>query len=315
MNKKISLFVGVVLVLILILSMVLLLIPSGSDSVRIAYLPISAALPLFVALENNYFDDPVEIVKVQSTKQALDSIISGGVDVAIGISSVETISLLSRYPETLKIFTLSSLSKNSRFEGILVKKGSIIKTIKDLENKKIGVFPGLTARKFLNYYLELNSVDISRIKYIPLTPPNQIGALLSGRIDALFAYEPTKTIALGKKIAIEIQDSVFGEIQDPLFIGVSVFAKNFWSEEYKSAKKIQEAIDKSINWIDKNPIRSKIILAKYTPLSEALALKSPYLTEMKLVKKSDVKQFSRFIDLVQQLNLSGAVDSNAVVVI
>lgn len=306
MKTKILSALITIFLLLLIVGTSIFLLPLEQEAVRISYLPISASLPLFVAIENNYFseeDIEIETIELQNAKQAIDSIIAGRTDVVISIPNTETLSAESRSPNTLKIFTLSALSKNSHFEGILVKKDSEIKTINDLKDKKIGVFPGLTAKTFLKTYLKKKKIDTESIKYISLTSSNQIGALSSGSIDALFAYEPIKTIALTKGLAIEIQDSVFGQVQDPLYLASSSFSQKFLNENPETAKKVKKVLEKSIIWMRENPQEAKLILPKYTSMTEEIALKSPYLPEIGTIKESDIEQFQKFVDLLNELGL------------
>jgi len=71
--------------------------------------------------------------------------------------------------------------------------------LEDLEGKKIGVFPGSTATNLLKKFLSDNNIDISKIEFIQIVPPNQLPALYGGSIDVLHAYEPTTAIALQRK--------------------------------------------------------------------------------------------------------------------
>ena len=68
-----------------------------------------------------------------------------------------------------------------------------------MEGRKIGVFPGSTATNLLKKFLSDNNIDISKIEFIQIVPPNQLPTLYEGSIDVLHAYEPTTAIALQRK--------------------------------------------------------------------------------------------------------------------
>jgi len=308
MLKKLNttkLLVSMIILAIIVIGAITVFYPEQeTKTVKIGYLPISASLPLYIGVEKGYFEGiDVELVKLQSTNQLVDGLISNNVDTVIAVASQPLLSAESLQPGSFKVFTLSALKEDSGFEGLLVKKDSDIKKLSDLENKKIGVFPGSTAKTFLKLFLDKEGVKTENIEYIPLTPPNQIGALSSGSIDALFAYEPTKTIALSKGIAVILDEPVFSRIQNPFYIGVSAFSKRFVENDPDAAEKVKDGLYRSIDFMRQNERESKLILTKYTSLTEDLALKSPYMSVMLKLNEIDKTQFQELIDLLLEQEL------------
>src|SRR6185295_15959993 len=84
------------------------------------------------------------------------------------------------------------------FDSIIVPQNSSLQTLADIQGKKVGVFPGSTGTNVLKYTMRKKGLDPSQTTFLQLTGANQLSALESGSIDALFAYEPTFTIAMQK---------------------------------------------------------------------------------------------------------------------
>lgn len=250
--KKTKLIVSILIMLILIIGVIYLFYPKVEErkTVRIGYLPIVASLPLYTAQENGYFKEwgiNIEAIQLQTSNQIIEALIRGDIDIGIGLSSVPVLAAESKDPGKMKIFSVSDLTKERPFDYLITNKEEIT-SIKNLEGKKIGVFPGSTAKNFVKRYLQNAGVETTNIKWIDITPPNQLPALYSGSIDALHSYEPITTIALKNPEVKVLAIGVYSEVFDHTPVGVSVISSSFLKNYPNLAKNTILSFNKAFDF-------------------------------------------------------------------
>ncbi|MFW9969644.1 MAG: ABC transporter substrate-binding protein [Candidatus Odinarchaeota archaeon] len=248
------------------------------NEITIGYLPIIAHLPAMVAEHEKYFDDVVVNFKVYgSSNDLLNDLINNEINCATTVA----FSPLANYYSTLdstgntefpvKIFSYSKTSLKNPFDGVFVNESSGIDSLNDLEYKRIGLFPGTTAKNILSYLLENQyNIEPSTIKWVYLPPSTQIESLRSGDIDALFTYETVRTIAENNNFK-KIHGSVIASVLNDAPYGCSAINTNFYKENKEVSKKVINALNKSIAYINDNPESSRIILQESLSLSDEIA--------------------------------------------
>ncbi len=244
------------------------------NTVRIGYLPILASLPLYVAQENQYFEAEginVEVVQLQSSNQLVDALVRGDIDIVVESSAVPVLIVETIDPNEIEIFSVSDITPQTPFDSIIVQEDSDLARLKDLEGKKIGVFPGSTATNLLKVYLEDNGVDTSKIEFVKIIPPNQLPALYEGSIDALHAYEPTSTIAIESNNAKKLYGSVYAEQLNHNPQGVALVSSDFIKENPELAEKVINSFDKATDFMKTNDKETREIITKYVKVDEGVA--------------------------------------------
>lgn len=101
-------------------------------------------------------------------------------DIAQG-SIPSAIAALAQSPG-FKLFALNA--PNQKFEGILVKRDSPIKTLADLAGKKIACSKGGTSEYLILKALQQNGVDAAKVERTYLAPPQTAAVFNSGQVDA-----------------------------------------------------------------------------------------------------------------------------------
>ncbi len=275
-------------------------------TVRIGYLPIMTAMPLFVAQEKGFFADEgvtVEAIPVQTSNQMTEALIRGDIDFSVDSSQVPTVVAETIDPGKIKIFSMPDRSYPDKpFDSILVAKGSPIHSLKDLEGKRLGVHPGSTATAMVGHYLKGKGIDISTITFVPLTPATQLGALTSGSIDALHALEPTIAIAVDQDVAEVMYGSIYAQLVPgaQAILGGSSVSTDFLEKEPALARKTIRALDKANQFVLDHESEARKVLPSHMKLSDTasekvvLAYKSP-TSQMDFVKEQ------KFLDLLYQL--------------
>lgn len=316
-NQKIKLIFKMIGVLFLLLVSVNTLARSVDDStiVRIGYLNITASLPFFIAEDQGYFSSEgikYEAFPTATSNQLVDGIVAANLDVFIESSAVPVLAVQSQAPGRLKVFSVSSITKKSPFDAILVKEDSPIINISDLVGKKIGVFPGSTATVLLKKHLADSGMDVTGITFIPIPPQNQITSLLTGNVDALHAYEPTIAIGLEKGLR-KIYGSVYADMLEPNPQGVAVISTKFIKEHPSLAIKVIAALERAMVFMREDETEARKILAKRLNLDVSVANRSGFLY-MLPHNEIDTTIFQKYADMLSTLEeIKGKIDVNSLI--
>ena len=248
--------------------------------VKIGYLPITADVSFFVAIEKAFFEKEnikIKPIKFTSSNQAMDALLSGRISGAIMIGYSTLFTIFSKSPESFKIIQSGVETKDKFTSRIIVPLDSDIMNIKDLKGKSIGTYSGLTQRLNLllilsNFFEEPEKV----IKIIQVESNLQIPSFYARRFDALFTIDPFATIAIHKKIGKSIVDSPRAKyIVNPFPTCATVLSTDFINTNPELAKKIKRILDTATNWAEINHEEASLIISseKYTNIPNEIALK------------------------------------------
>ncbi|MFC1723802.1 ABC transporter substrate-binding protein [Nanoarchaeota archaeon] len=164
--------------------------------VEIGYKTHLLYLPAYVAQANKYFEQEgldVELVKFESTNHLVEAILTGRIDAGIGgINALVPLTIEGKSPGSLKIFNLGILTDS--FDYLLVRKDSEIRSVKDLAGKTISAHPGSSVLLFIQ--LMIDKERLQDVTIVQTAPAQQLSALSSGSIDAIFVLEPLATIGI-----------------------------------------------------------------------------------------------------------------------
>lgn len=301
-NKLIIGLIGIILVV----SITLLVIPSNEEGIKIGYKAHIGYLPLFVAIENGYFDEQnleVEPIKFESTDFMIRALLSEELNALIGINTLTAFAVEQQDPGRLKIFTAQTYTTEYYADQILVHKDFDITSIKDLKNKKIALMHGSTFLKFFEIILEKNDLSLEDIEITQLEPKLQLQALASKSVDAILSMEPLGTMALEKDIAKSISNAPFATyIMNPFPIGVGVIPSDFIKKNYGKTQKLIIATNKAVDFIQSNPEESKSIASKWTnmPLETSLKIN---LNKFEKLEESNKEQMQKVADFYYEIGL------------
>ena len=274
--KNTKLFITILVIALIVVGAFFVFSPKQEEQrvVKIGYLPIMASLPLYVAQENNYFTEQgiqIEAIQLQSSNQLVDALVRGDIDIVVESSAVPALIAETIDSGKMKIFSVSDITPETPFDSLIVKQDSSLSSLKNLEGKKIGVFPGSTATNLLKKFLSDNNVDVSKIEFIQIVPPNQLPALYEGSIDVLHAYEPTTAIALQSGNAKKLYSSIYAEQLNHNPQGVALISAKFIRENSELAKKTITAFNQASDFISENDAETRDIVVKYVKVERNVA--------------------------------------------
>lgn len=312
MNRGRKITYGLSLIATLLLIVYLVIPETKIVTVRIVTPPlIIASLPHWVAEELNYYTDEHLDVKTTSYNNSagmVGALYAGDADFLPAVSLVDVVQAsYFKGSDRAVIISHSRMRPSPPFEGLIVPVGSDISTFLDLENKSIGVYPGITSAATVKYFLEKNGVNVSKIKFIKLAPPHHLGALMRGDIAASHSYDPFKTQFIANGSARALGDSLYGSLNNPSAIGVSVISSDFLKNNPAGARKIALVWNKSIDFIRNNPKKAREILARKLKLKSNVAKDAVWVdaTRTDEISIADVKA------TIATMQQAGVIDKQA----
>ncbi len=273
--------------------------PRRADRVRLAYPPIMASLPVFVAEDRQLFAHEgvsTRTVSFSSSNDMVNALVAGQVDMLPAVSLIPLIHLEIQSPGKVRVFSHSRMRPENSTYRIVVKSESKLKAVADLEGKRIGVFPGTSATRLLSTFLARKGVNAGSITFVQLPSSAQVSSLESGAIDALFAYDPLTVIsAPGRYRALS--NSVYAELIEPCPLGVSVISRDFERAHPQSATRAVHALQQGIDYMASNPEQARALLPRFTRMTPETAARVN-VADITLSNQVDSVVLQRFIDLL-----------------
>jgi NitT/TauT family transport system substrate-binding protein len=254
--------------------------------VKIGYIAVTQALPLFIAEQEKIFTSnniEAELVKFEQPTQLMESFLTGQIDVvgftgATGILSIAN----SKNPEAFKILNSGYASSENPVD-VLVAKDPNSKSIIDLKGKTCGILAGPQFKAMFTKVAKdggLSSAPkgtLADINYQEM-PVSDFGSnLASGNIECVLGLEPFGSVAESKKIGKIITKAPISQALGGRFYGVtSAVNKQFLDKNPSIAKNIVTAFDKALELANSPTLEQKQNLMTKIGLPLSLADKLPY---------------------------------------
>lgn len=287
-----------------------------ASEVRVAYPPMVASLPFVIARDAHLLSANNVAVKdtlFTSSNDMLNSMVAGQSDLIPAISIVPIIQLEIQHPGRVRLYSHSQMTAAYAIDAILVKANSSIKSLAELEGKKIGLFPGTAPTNFMKAFLRRKGVAIDRITWVQLAPPAQIASLTAGAVDALFTYEPVTTTALAQPAFRKLHGSIYTDLLDPSPIGASVISREFERKHPDAARQVLKALDEATAEQNQHPEKYRAMVAAILKTPSEIADKVN-IVPATLSSANDVASLQKFIDLLYEIGeIPEKIDANRLV--
>ena len=287
-------------------------VPPLDRPIKTAYIPLTANLPLFVAMEKGFFQKNgirVEAVEVSNPNDLATAIVSNKIDFATVMAYTIIFPSALEHPNAFKLFHSTEEDEKNYTASIVVKKDSTLKTIDDLRGKKVGVYGGLVQTNFLKAILVGAGIKLSEVKIVEINPRLQIQGLLAGEFEALSTTEPTSNVATAKGNArLLVENPRVKYIMNPFPSTATVVGTAFLSEHPVETRAILKSLDEAVDFIKQNPTEAKRFLLKYTPIPSEV--ESQVLNDLKLLHylkpgEENVKSVQRLADYLYDNKIVG----------
>lgn len=265
---------------------------------------------IYVAQENGYFEEVGLKVKiVQPPEDGAEVLVASG-KAEFGISFQDSMAPALTGEETLPITAVAAVIQHNT-SGIISRKGEGMVTPKGMEGHSYATWNGPIELATLRQVVEKDGGDFAKIKQIPSTVTDEVSALKSESVDALWIFYGWAGVKAELE-ELETDYFAFKDI-DPVFdyyTPVIIAGNRFLEEQPERARAFLSAVSKGYEFAIDNPEKAAEILCKANPeLDEALVKASQkYLAEQ---YQADAKQWgyidgtrwNRFYNWLNEKNL------------
>jgi NitT/TauT family transport system substrate-binding protein len=241
----------------------------GTTTVKVGIIPILDVAPLYLGQEKGFFSKhglKLSMTPAQGGAAIVPGVVSG--QFQFGFSNVTSLMIAQTNNVPVKAIAngvASTGKKGADFGGIEVKKGSSLKTAKDLEGKTVA----LNTLKNINETAVRAAVhtaggDPSKVKFVELAFDQMPAALAKGQIDAAMAVEPALT-TIKSQGGTEIA-SPFIDIAPDLTIAMYFTSTQYAAKNPAVVKAFQEATAESLAYANTHPDEVRKVLTTYTKI-------------------------------------------------
>lgn len=256
--------------------------------IRIGYTPVTGNLALFAGVEQGIFEKhglEVAIQDFQNANLHTQALLAGQIDGSATIPITTALLVEPQERGALKLLVVNIYPRQNAADALVVGKDSAIASIADLKGARIGIIPDVSAQEFVKAMVASELDPNKDVEIIQIPVQNQVDALASGQVDALWALEPLVTIAVERGVAKILEEGAMAKhIHDPMVTAAFTLSTNFIDAHPDQAQAYKTALLEASRWIAEHPDEARAILPKYTNISPELAPK------VRLVEYEDAKE-------------------------
>jgi NitT/TauT family transport system substrate-binding protein len=239
-----------------------------TPAIRVGLLGIADNIPVLIAEKNGYFRDEglsINVTVFPGGAAAQPALIAGKID----FLHTNTVSLFLARAQGYDLMLVSNNSvsqpKPPDAARLMVKPGSPIQSVKDLEGKKVAVntlnnVVWLAVRALI----EKKGGDPRKVTFQEVPFPQMIDALMNDRVDAISIIEPFSTIAEGVGY-------FFTEVDPSLELAGMVALESWVKKNPVTTRKFVKAFGRGIEAMTRTRADVSKALVEYSKMDPALA--------------------------------------------
>ena len=269
---------------------------------------------LYVAESLGYFEDQgLEVEIVQPPEGGADALVASG-RAQFGVSFQDSMAPGVAGDNALPTTAVAALIQHNT-SGIISRKGEGMDTPKGMEGKKYATWDGPIEVAMIQNVVEQDGGDFSKVEMIPSTVTDEVSALESGSVDAIWIFYAWAGVKF-ELTGAETDYFAFKDI-NPVFdyyTPVVIANNEFLEEEPETAKKFLTALRDGYEYAIENPQEAADILCEAAPeldpelvLASQEYLKDQYKAEVDQWGYIDPERWNAFY---QWLNENGLTDTN-----
>jgi ABC-type nitrate/sulfonate/bicarbonate transport system substrate-binding protein len=231
--------------------------PAGPDFTMTIAVPTQLASgAVFVADQQQLFAQQGLVVKqkrFELGKQALQTVLEGGADIAIVADTPFILAVLKGEP----IATMATVYESRKTIAILGHRDSGLRDPRSLEGKRVGAPFGTNAEFFLDTMLDVHGVERATVEFVNMPPDRLVAAFRARQIDAMTVWNPELTRLeqeLGPKVV-----TMYGE--DLFVYRFLLVAKRAYIDAHGAqVQQLLTALRHSNDYIKNNPEPARTLL-------------------------------------------------------
>lgn len=255
------------------------------EYVKIGYRDHVGYLPAYLAKAEGFYEKnglDVELVGFDSTDALVNAVLTKDVAAAIGgVNAQVVLTVETKASGQLKIFSAGYFNKD--YSAILVAKDSLIQDVTDLNKKTVGVFSGSQPRKWMQLIQEKENISF---EIVEMSTTQQLPALSSGSVDAIFVLAPMDSIGSSKNISRTlIQDPVGIYFTKDFLFTTSVMSSEYLNDNPDAAERIIKSTNDAIDFINNNQNVAKSYYSEFTSVDDSI---EQSITVLQYEKNTDI---------------------------
>jgi NitT/TauT family transport system substrate-binding protein len=244
----------------------------GTTAIKVGVIPIVDVAPIYLGKKKGFYRDQgldLTLQTAQGGAVIVPGVVSG--EFQFGFSNATSLMIAQTNNVPLKAVAngvATTGKEGADYSGITVKKGSPIKSPKDLEGKQVAV----NTLKNIGDTSVRESVrkaggDPAKVKFVELPLDQMPAALDGGRIDAAWAVEPT--LATIKAQGGTVIGSNYVDVSPDLTVALYFASTPYIQKNPGLVKKFQTATAKSLEYANGHPDEIRQVLTEYTKIPQA----------------------------------------------
>lgn len=266
---------------------------------------------LYVAENLGYFEDQgLEVEIVQPPEGGADALVASG-RAQFGVSFQDSMAPGVAGDNALPTTAVAALIQHNT-SGIISRKGEGMDTPKGMEGKKYATWDGPIEVAMIQNVVEQDGGDFSKVEMIPSTVTDEVSALESGSVDAIWIFYAWAGVKF-ELTGAETDYFAFKDI-NPVFdyyTPVVIANNEFLEEEPETAKKFLTALRDGYEYAIENPQEAADILCEAAPeldpelvLASQEYLKDQYKAEVSQWGYIDPKRWNAFYEWLNENGLT-----------
>ena len=268
---------------------------------------------LYVAENLGYFEDQgLEVEIVQPPEGGADALVASG-RAQFGVSFQDSMAPGVAGDNALPTTAVAALIQHNT-SGIISRKGEGMDTPKGMEGKKYATWDGPIEVAMIQNVVEQDGGDFSKVEMIPSTVTDEVSALESGSVDAIWIFYAWAGVKF-ELTGAETDYFAFKDI-NPVFdyyTPVVIANNEFLEEEPETAKKFLTALRDGYEYAIENPEEAADILCEAAPeldpelvLASQEYLKDQYKAEVSQWGYIDPERWNAFYEWLNENDLTEA---------
>jgi NitT/TauT family transport system substrate-binding protein len=236
---------------------------------KVGVIPIADVAPLYLGMQQGFFKDEnleIEPQLAEGGAAIVPSVVSG--DYQFGFSNVTSLIIAASKNLPVQIIAqgvLGGTGKDDAWDGVVVPKGSKIKTAKDFEGASVAVNTlNNIGPLAMNNSMEKAGADYTKIKYVEVPFPEMNAALEAGRVDAAWEVEPA--FSGGKAAGGTAIMNPYEETAPNLTVATYFATKEYIGKNADVVDRFKRAIEKSLDYASQNPDAVRKVIGTYTEI-------------------------------------------------
>ena len=276
---------------------------------------------VYVAMDQGYFEEAgFDVQVVQPPEDGAEVLVASG-NAQFGVSFQDYIAPALVGENPLPITAVAAIIQHNT-SGIISRKGEGMDTPKGLEGHKYATWDLDVEKATIRQVMEKDGGDFSKVELIPSTVTDEVSALESKAVDAIWIYYGWAGVAC-ELAGLETDYFAFADI-DPVFdfyTPVIISNETYLEENPERAKAFLEALSKGYEYVVENPTEAADILMEAVPelkdSSDLVYASQEYLANEYIADASrwgefDAERWSAFYSWLNDNQLlAGTVDPNA----